>query len=117
MGRKTWESLGRPLPGRRHLVLSRGMAPVPGIEVIRDVRELEGMDLGQPVMVIGGAEIFRLFLPLCRRVHLTLVEREEEGDTFMPGFEQDFREPEVIGTFEGYRRLLYEKPQSVLEGA
>jgi dihydrofolate reductase len=112
MGRKTWDSLGRPLPGRRHIVLSRTMEPRPGVEVVRDPSEVEALDLPFPVFVIGGAEIFQMYLPLCRKVHLTVLEKDVAGDTWLPSFESLFPEPVVLQSFDGYQRLLYEKPPS-----
>ena len=59
MGRKTWESLGRPLPNRRNLVLSRSMKPSDGMEVIRSIDALDALALKSDLFVIGGGEIYR----------------------------------------------------------
>jgi dihydrofolate reductase len=89
MGRKTWDSLGRPLPDRRNLVLSRdpAFAP-PGCEVFRSLEGvLELAHTPQPppeIMVIGGAEIYRLLLPYSRRLYLTWVEADIHGDAWFP---------------------------------
>ena len=84
MGRKTFESLPGLLPGRRHIVLTRDPTwQTKGAEVARDVEqalELAGLE---PVSVIGGAEIFRLFLPLANRIELTEVLEDVPGDTKM----------------------------------
>lgn len=86
MGRKTWDSIGRPLPGRRNLVLSRSTDFRPdGAEVLPGLSELlEAVADEEKVMIIGGAGIYRLFLPLCRAAHLTEVDAVFEGDTFLP---------------------------------
>jgi dihydrofolate reductase len=82
MGRKTWDSLGgQPLPGRANLVLSRSGRPFPGADpfswaAIRDHRR---------AWVIGGAEVFREFLPLCSVLHVTLIDGEFPGDARFPG--------------------------------
>jgi dihydrofolate reductase len=101
MGRKTWESLGRPLPGRRNVVLSRTLGPVEGAEVVPDVAALEALGLVGDVYVIGGAEIFRLLLPRCASVYVTLLEQRPEGDTFMPAFEEDFPQVTVLNAMPG----------------
>jgi dihydrofolate reductase len=89
MGRKTWDSLGRPLPGRANLVVSRQVGlTLPGAHVFTDVeealayaRQLEG---GEEVFGIGGGELYRLLLPLADRVLLTRVHATVAGDAFFP---------------------------------
>ena len=88
MGRKTFESLPGLLPGRRHVVLTRDPEwSADGAEVVRDVSgAIERA--GEPrLSVIGGAEIFRLFLPLADRIELTEVHARPDGDTFLPVFD------------------------------
>ena len=86
MGRRTFESIGKPLPGRRNLVLTRAAdIPVPGIEVVRAVDEALARCTDSPeLMVIGGAEVYRLCLPLAQRMHLTRVHAALVGDTRFP---------------------------------
>ena len=85
MGRKTYESIGRALPGRTNWVLSRSadFAP-PDCRVVGTLEQAQaGVGTGSPLMVIGGAEIYRLCLPKARRMHLTLVHAQiQDGDTF-----------------------------------
>jgi dihydrofolate reductase len=84
MGRKTFDSLPGLLPGRRHVVLTRDRDwQAPGAEVAHDVDHALALAAGAPVSVIGGADIFRLFMPLADRVELTEVLGEVPGDTFM----------------------------------
>ncbi|WP_294287174.1 dihydrofolate reductase [uncultured Sphingomonas sp.] len=89
MGRKTFESFPSPLPGRRHIVLTRDPAwPAEGAEVAHtpdDALALAG-DVPE-VAVIGGAEIFALFLPRATRIELTEVHAAPEGDAIVPSFE------------------------------
>lgn len=90
MGRKTFESLGRLLPGRRHVVLTRDRSwSAEGAEVVHSVDEALTAAGAGPVTVIGGAEIFDLFLPHATQVELTEVHAEAEGDTRMPAFGPD----------------------------
>lgn len=86
MGRKTWDSLGQPLDGREHWVLSRDptFGP-PGCRVFRDLDSaLAAHGGGAELMVIGGADLFRMTLPLAQRIHLTRVHTRLEGDTWFP---------------------------------
>ena len=83
MGRKTFDSLPGLLPGRRHIVLTRNRHwSAPGAEVVHDVDEaLAAAAAGEPLSVIGGADLFGLFLPLADRIELTEVLADVEGDT------------------------------------
>lgn len=86
MGRKTFQSLGRPLPGRTNLVLTRDAAFRPdGAACFADFdAALAHVRDAEEVMVIGGAEIYTLALPLAGRVHLTEVKASPRGDAFFP---------------------------------
>ncbi len=86
MGRRTWESIGRPLPGRRNIVVTRRRGyRAPGAEVVPSPQAALAAAAGAgEVMVIGGAEVYAAFLPLADRILLTEVEAEPEGDTFFP---------------------------------
>ncbi len=87
MGRKTFESLPGLLPGRRHIVLTRDPAwRAEGAEVVHDVAAAVAIADSAEIAVIGGADIFRLFLPLADRVELTEVHARPEGDTSIPPF-------------------------------
>jgi len=86
MGRKTWDSIGRPLPGRRNIVISRqaGFA-APGAIVVGSLPDaLRAAGDVPEVCVIGGAEIYRLALPLAEEIHLTRVHALVDADTFFP---------------------------------
>jgi dihydrofolate reductase len=86
MGRKTFESFPSPLPGRRHIVLTRDRAwSADGAEVVRSVEEALAL-AGDDVAVIGGAEVFALFLDRADRVELTEVHATPEGDATVPDF-------------------------------
>lgn len=99
MGRKTFESIGKPLPGRRNIVVSRQPDySSPGIEVATGVEEaLRLVSDDTEVFVIGGSEIYRQTLAFADRLHLTLVHHPVEGDAFFPewspaGFREISRE-------------------------
>ncbi len=86
MGRKTFESLPGPLPGRRHIVLTRDAEwQADGAEVAHDVAGAIALAGNVPeIAVVGGAEVFALFLPLAERIELTEVHRSPPGDVRMP---------------------------------
>jgi dihydrofolate reductase len=85
MGRKTFESLPGLLPGRRHIVLTRDRGwRAAGVEVAHDVEEALRLAGAERVSVIGGADIFALFLPLADAIELTQVLADVEGDIAMP---------------------------------
>lgn len=89
MGRKTWDSIGRPLPGRRNIVVTRQPGlELPGAAVVDSLSEalVAAGDVPE-VCIIGGAEIYRLALPLADTVHLTRVHAKVEADTFFPPLE------------------------------
>jgi len=94
MGRRTYQSIGRALPGRLNLVLSKSASFSPGdctvVADLEQAREAAGRDAAgceAEIMVIGGAQIYRQCLPLTSRIHLTLVHtRVEDGDTFFDGW-------------------------------
>lgn len=115
MGRRTYEAIGRPLPDRVNIVLTRNRGfAAPGCEVIHSPEPL--LSDSRPVYVIGGAELYRLFLPHAAVMHLTRIHAEFAGDTFFPQF--DLSAWELVAaeayakddrnaydmTFETYRR-------------
>lgn len=87
MGRKTFDSLPGLLDGRRHIVLTRDTEwEEDGAEVAHSVEEALKLANGPHVCVIGGAEIYKLFLPIADRIELTEIKAKPEGDTEMPAF-------------------------------
>jgi dihydrofolate reductase len=97
MGRVTFDSIGRALPGRRTIVLSRREGlEIPDVQVIRDLSGLRSVEVQGESFVVGGAEIYRIALPYCRDLYLTEVRRDAEGDRRMPVFEDIFRFSAVL---------------------
>jgi dihydrofolate reductase len=86
MGRRTLESIGKPLSGRRNLVLTRSASgPPPGVEYVHSVEQARALAAGAAELcVIGGAEVFALALPLATRIYLTRVHATIVGDTYFP---------------------------------
>jgi dihydrofolate reductase len=96
MGRKTFDSLGKPLPGRENWVVSR--RPLMGVRVIHHLDEIVEPIDGRQIFLIGGAQLYTALLPRCAELLLTLVKREVSGDVFFPRFEDAFRLEEVLQT-------------------
>ena len=99
MGRKTWESIGRPLPERTNIVITRdGNYTASGCVVVHSLdAALSAAEHHAEVMIIGGAELYRQVLPQADTLYLTLVHGEFEGDTRFPQWETDaWREVERI---------------------
>ena len=93
MGRKTFESLPGLLPGRRHIVLTRDRAFVDeSAEVVHSVQAALAAANAPHVSIIGGAEIYKLFLGVADRIELTEVHLDATGDTSMPAFGEEWRE-------------------------
>ena len=87
MGRKTYESLGKPLPNRTNVVLTR-RGGIAGVTVVHDLADLsESRYAPLEIFVIGGAEIYSQLLPRCTDLYLSVVQREVAGDAFFPAFE------------------------------
>jgi dihydrofolate reductase len=113
MGRKTFESIGRPLPGRETVVLSRSGFSHDGVKTVSDLSALESPGGNRTVFVCGGAEIYQQTLPECSDLYLTHVKRTVEGDAFFPPFEDLFEPVETLQdnadfSIVHYRRRLPE---------
>lgn len=99
MGRKTFESIvamiGKPLPGRTNIVLTRQEDYAPtGATVVKTLQEgleLAAKESAREIHIGGGAEIYRLSLPLVDRLYVTLIDDEPDADAFFPEFEKDFK--------------------------
>ena len=96
MGRKTFESIGKPLPGRENIVLSRTMPETVGVIIIRSLDELKEPADGRDLFVIGGEEVYRLLLPRVQELYVTKVPQVIEGDTSFPEFEWAFDAGEQV---------------------
>lgn len=105
MGRKTFESLGKPLPGRRNIILTRQPGPDHFSSLEAALKTCNGQ-----VFIIGGAEVYRAALPLADTLMLTHVHRSVDGDTKFPDYDRtQWREVSREDTPE-YSFVTYEKP-------
>lgn len=113
MGRKTFDSiverLGKPLPGRVNIVLSKIMPPREGVRIIRDIADLPTAisHLPSPIYLIGGAQLYEALLPQCDEVLLTFIEQSHEGDAFFPAFEDGFILQEILARGAGHEFRRY----------
>ena len=94
MGRLTYESIGRALPDRQNIVISRNERySAPGCDVITSIdAALSVAGHAEELMVIGGERIYRAFLPLAKRIYLTRVQADVEGDAFFPDLLDEWQE-------------------------
>jgi len=102
MGRKTYESIGKPLPDRHNIVVSTTMEETPGVTVVRSLDEAirSGLDYGHlPMYVIGGASLYEEAMPRARGIMLTEVDQAPEGDVVFPALDMD--EWETVISFSG----------------
>jgi len=85
MGRKTWQAIGRPLPGRQNIVVSRNPDfHAEGVDLATSLDDATGMSQSDEVMIIGGGQLYALALPHAKRMVLTLIDIEPEADTWFP---------------------------------
>jgi dihydrofolate reductase len=89
MGRKTYESIGKPLPGRRNIVITRNPNyQAPGCDVVTSLdAALKAAGNVDEIMIIGGTQIFQESLPVTQRIYLTLIDHEFEGDAWFPEYD------------------------------
>jgi dihydrofolate reductase len=110
MGRRTFESIGKPLPNRTTLVLTRSLEPIPGARTVSDLDQIDRADpalAGREIFICGGAQVYQRALPLCSDLYLTLVQRVVEGDTFFPPFEDQFELAEEVLSRPEFKILHY----------
>ena len=108
MGRKTFESIGRPLPKRRNIVLTRDQDwSHEGVEVIHVPSAIPTSD--ENIFIIGGAEIYRVLSPQIDEWLVSHVQETHQGDTFLAPFEADFPNVEVIETHETFTVRRYRR--------
>lgn len=110
MGRKTYESIGRPLPGRDNIVVSRQHdLQLPGCTVVQTLEQAMALTLpDEEAFVIGGSEIYRQLLPLCKRLYLTRVFSSNDADAFFPEIDDSWLIEKISPRFETESGLEYQ---------
>ena len=98
MGRKTFDSIGKPLPKRENIVLTNDPAwHHDGVEIIHHPRDLKDHPLiNQQIFVIGGSQIYEFFMPMMSDLIITHIKKSYEGDTYFPEYESEFPKIELI---------------------
>jgi dihydrofolate reductase len=107
MGRKTFEAIGRPLPNRTTIVVSRQGTKFEGAKTVTDLALVEPEKIRGDVFIAGGSNIYKQVLSLCSDLYLTLVDRDVEGDSLFPDFESDFELFEEIAQHKDFKILHY----------
>ncbi len=109
MGRRTFTSIGRPLPERTNIVLSKRFGGFDNCYWFDNDKQARIFaELDTPAMVIGGASVYRQFLPWCTKLHLTRVHLKPEGDTFFPEFEHLYEIQDAYSMSEDGIRFEFE---------
>lgn len=89
MGRKTFKSIGNPLPGRRNIVISKQKLDIDDVEVFHSLESaIDALRSEKEIMIIGGAMIFQQALPLANKMYLTIIDHDFLGDAFFPAWQQ-----------------------------
>jgi dihydrofolate reductase len=113
MGRRTFESIGRPLPGRRNIVLTRsGDWSADGVDVAHSLPEALGMAGAQDVFILGGGEIYRQSISLADRLEITHIEAEPAGDTHFPAIAPECWERTAVDHQNGFSWSTYGRRQA-----
>ena len=115
MGKNTYESLPKHLEGRKYIVLSSSLSNIENGLLFNDFNKLLEFvkDLDEEVMVIGGASIYKLFLPYANKLYLTLIDSEAKADVYFPEFDKDNYKCNVVSNNEvdglKYSFVIYER--------
>jgi dihydrofolate reductase len=111
MGRRTFQSIGRPLPGRHNIVLSRQLRKEAGIEICRNFTDAlrTAEHLGETIFFIGGAEVFRMALPLVDGLHISWIHEDCQGDTYFPDFAEAEWAIAERSEHEGFTYIFYQR--------
>jgi len=114
MGRKTFDSIGRPLPKRNNIVLSRSMLSQEGIIVCKTIEKgiAKAREFGSELFIIGGSTIYQQALPFANKMYLSYIKQEYQGDTYFPNFNQEDWEIKERKDFAEFEFVIYQKKKS-----
>ena len=109
MGRKTFESIGRPLPNRNNVVISTSLQPTEGIDVCKNIEEgiTNAKSYGKDIFIIGGAQIYKQMLPLVEKMYISYIKKEHDGDVFFPEFDENEWQIESRQDFPEFELVIY----------
>lgn len=110
MGRRTFESIGRPLPQRRNLVVSRTLSDAPGVDICRSLEQALALTGGEEkVFLIGGRQIFCEALPIADRLLISWIKGEYAGDVYFPEIDWSRWQVESEEDYQEFRHLSYRR--------
>lgn len=111
MGRTTFESIGKPLPGRNNIVVSATVKEISGSTVFPAFEEAvkKAEALGSKIFFIGGASIYKQALPLARALHVSWVKQEYAGDTHFPEFDLNLWQEKEKNEYPEFTHVLYQR--------
>ncbi len=113
MGRRTFESIGRPLPNRRNLVVSRSLGPAPGIEICRSFAEALAQAAGaEKLFFIGGRSIYTQALPIADSLRISWIAGDYPGEEHFPAWDRGEWEEMESCQFPDFRHVLYRRRHS-----
>lgn len=109
MGRRTYNSIGRPLPNRHNIVLSCSLANVEGIDICSSLDSAleKALEYERDIFIIGGASVYELAIPLADKMYISYVKEEYGGDTYFPKFNKDNWNIERRENFEEFELVIY----------
>ncbi len=116
MGRKTFESIGKPLVNRENIVLSRSLKQIDGCKVVSSEKEAIKIARSEKIFIIGGESIYKTFMPIATKIYLSIVDVVTVGDRFFPYIDKNYWELKCKKRFTNlefriYETLLNLKPQ------
>jgi dihydrofolate reductase len=109
MGRKTFESIGKPLPNRETIVVSRSGFTFPGVRTVTSLEEIDLANETREIFICGGGQIYEQVLGKCSDLYLTVVKRKVEGDAFFPAFEDQFDAAETVSDTPEFKIVHYRR--------
>jgi len=109
MGRKTFDSIGKPLPNRHNVVVSRSVSVIEGVDVCHSFEEAmeKAKSYGKDIFVIGGGSVYALALPIADKMFISHVKKEYDGDTFFPEFNEADWDVESSEDHEEFELVVY----------
>lgn len=110
MGRNTYDSIGIPLKDRENVVLTRSNVKIEGVKIFKSIEEVINhyKELNKEIIIIGGVEIYKQFLPYTNTLIVTEIEKEYKGDAYFPEYKNDFMLFSRTGLLESKTGLKYE---------
>ena len=104
MGRKTYESIEKPLQKKKNIVLTRQNIKIENVEIINDYKKV--LEMNEDIFIIGGEQIYKVFLPYAANIYLTEINESKEADSYFPKFNKNLYTKEIIKE-EKYNDLEY----------